>query len=161
MLVIYKQSEEEYKIDNVGQVILDHGELVHLYGKRGADMGEINISKCEEFTIVDNDPENEDGEIKRGETMDIKKTRLDRKIEKKLGFNKIEENQYRVVYERKDIEFGYTHRVNLLHKKNGEHILQSYDPNLRDAKNLGNTCVGLTYQELKLFAKKMKQVGFN
>lgn len=93
--------------------------------------------------------------------MSIKKTRLDRKIEKKLGFKKIEENQYHVVYERKDDEYDYTQRVVLLHKKSGGHILQSYDPNLTDTNKIGNTCVGLTYQELRLFAKKMRQVGFN
>ena len=40
------------------------------------------------------------------------------------------------------------------------HILQSYDPDLTDTKGIGSTCVGLTYQELKLFAKKMKQTGW-
>ena len=93
--------------------------------------------------------------------MSIKNTRLDRKIEKKLGFKKIDEDQYCVVYERKDLEYGYTQRVDLLHKKSGKHILQSYDKDLADTYSIGNTCVGLTYQELKLFVKKMKQVKFN
>lgn len=57
MTIIYKQCAEEHKIDNVGQIILNDGELLSLYGKRGDSMGEINILKCEEFTIVDNDPE--------------------------------------------------------------------------------------------------------
>lgn len=93
--------------------------------------------------------------------MTIKNTKLDRKIEKKLGFKKIDEDQYCVSYERKNPEYGYTQRVDLLHKKSGKHILQSYDPDLTDTKDIGATCVGLTFQELKLFTKKMKQVWFN
>ncbi len=37
-------------------------------------------------------------------------------------------------------------------------ILQSYDPELGDSKGIGNTCVGLTGYEMKLFVKKMKQL---
>jgi hypothetical protein len=51
--------------------------------------------------------------------------------------------------------------VTLLHKNSGKHILQSYDPALYDAKAIGNTSVGLTYKELTLFAKKMKQIGMS
>ncbi len=43
-------------------------------------------------------------------------------------------------------------------KKSGRHILQSYDPELGDSKGIGNTCVGLTGYEMKLFIKKMKQL---
>lgn len=52
------------------------------------------------------------------------------------------------------------HTVLLAHKKNGKHIIQSYDKNLTDSKGIGNTCVGLTYYETKLFMKKMKQKGW-
>ena len=54
---------------------------------------------------------------------------------------------------------GYTHVVDLVHKANGNHILQSYDPDLSDVKNIGNVCIGLTCYELKLFAKKMAELG--
>lgn len=36
----------------------------------------------------------------------------------------------------------------------------NYDPDLFDSKNIGNTCVGLTYKETKLFLKKMKKKGW-
>ena len=47
--------------------------------------------------------------------------------------------------------------VCILHKKNGPSILQSYDKNLLDEKGIGNTCVGMTEVELRLFSKKMKE----
>lgn len=83
---------------------------------------------------------------------------VDEKIAK-LGFKKIREDEYGVEYERYIEKHGYTHKVEILHKKSGKHILQSYDPNLHDEKMIGNTCVGLTWYELKLFTKKMKQIG--
>ena len=57
MDVIFKQCEEEYVISDVGQAIL-YGEFISLHVKRGDFMGSVNLSKCETFTIVDNDPEN-------------------------------------------------------------------------------------------------------
>lgn len=81
---------------------------------------------------------------------------VDDKLEA-LGFAK-EENEFGVYYERQCN--GYVQQVTILHKANGRHILQSYDPELMDAKKIGNTCVGLTYTELRLFAKKMKQLGW-
>ena len=67
------------------------------------------------------------------------------------------EIKYGVEYERYVEKHGYTHKVVILYKKSGKHILQSYDPDLFDEKKNGNTCVGLTWYELKLFTKKMKQ----
>lgn len=92
--------------------------------------------------------------------MAIKNTRLDRKIEKKLGFKKTGEDQYCVTYERNFPGYDYMQKVSILHKSNGRHILQSYYPDLIDTNGVGCTCVGLTYQELKLFTKKMKQTGW-
>ena len=78
---------------------------------------------------------------------------------KELGFEKkAEENEYGVTYARN--RAGYVQYVSILHKASGNHILQSYDPELFDEKKIGNTCVGLTYTELRLFAKKMKQLGW-
>ena len=83
---------------------------------------------------------------------------VDEKL-KALGFEKkAEENEYGVTYERNC--GGYVQHVSILHKASGNHILQSYDPELMDDKKIGNTCVGLTYTELRLFAKKMKQLGW-
>ena len=75
-----------------------------------------------------------------------------------IGFVKTEENGSHVQYERKNIECDYTQIVFIGRKKSGEYILQSYDPNLMDQKKIGNTCVGLTAYELKLFSKKVRWI---
>lgn len=76
-----------------------------------------------------------------------------------IGFNKISEDKYGVTYERYNTKFNYLQCVDILHKASGHHILQSYDKELMDEKKIGNTCVGLTGHEMKLFLKKMKQIG--
>lgn len=76
-----------------------------------------------------------------------------------IGFVKVEENKYGVEYERKNDEFNYTQVVSILHKASGRHILQSYDKDLMDEAKIGNVGVGLTGYEMKLFLKKMKQIG--
>lgn len=83
---------------------------------------------------------------------------VDEKL-KEIGFIKIEEDKYGVRYERKNSKYNFTQSVDILHKASGRHILQSYDKDLIDEKKIGNTCVGLTGYEMKLFLKKMKQVG--
>ena len=83
---------------------------------------------------------------------------VDEKL-KEIGFVKIEEDKYGVRYERKNSKYNFTQSVDILHKSSGKHILQSYDPDLMDEKKIGNTCVGLTGYEMKLFLKKMKQIG--
>lgn len=75
-----------------------------------------------------------------------------------IGFVKVKEDKYGCDYERKDKEYGYTQIVSIGCKKSGRHILQSYDSDLVDSKGIGNTCVGLTGYEMKLFVKKMKQL---
>lgn len=85
---------------------------------------------------------------------------LDKKI-KDLGFIKMEENKHGVTYQRYNRDYSYAQKVTILYKKSGNHILQSYDKDLTDSKGVGNTCVGLTYKELKLFTKKMKKLGLN
>lgn len=81
---------------------------------------------------------------------------LDQKIAD-LGFKETKNDKFGIEYERCD---GlYMHKVALLHKANGKHILQSYDPALCVPGKIGNTAVGLSYRELVLFAKKMKQIG--
>lgn len=76
---------------------------------------------------------------------------------KEIGFKKIKDDNYAVTYERKILKYNYIQVIDIIHKKNGKHIVQSYDKNLFDEKKIGNTCVGLTYYEMKLIMKKMKQ----
>ena len=91
--------------------------------------------------------------------MNLFKSRIDRKF-KKIGFKKIEENIYGVSYERQNKEPKFTQRLDLIHKSNGRHLIQSYDPFLMDDKKIGNTCVGITMYEANLCIKKMKQMGW-
>ena len=78
-----------------------------------------------------------------------------------IGFVKMNENEYGAFYQRTDYEFNFTQAVDLCCKESGNHIVQSYDINLVDTKGIGNTCVGLTMYEMKLFLKKMKKMGWN
>lgn len=77
-----------------------------------------------------------------------------------LRFTKTQDDKYAVQYERRDPKYKYIQVVVLLHKASGRHIVQSYDASLGDNKGIGNTCVGLTYEEAKLFLKKMKEKGW-
>jgi hypothetical protein len=77
-----------------------------------------------------------------------------------LGFIKVEENCYGVIYERTDEVFKYNQVLHLVHKESGRHLIQSYDKNLFDTKKIGNTCVGLSMYEVKLCLKKMKKLGW-
>ena len=87
---------------------------------------------------------------------------IDEKFEE-IGFKKVVDNKYEVMYERDttfyadNVKYGYIHVLTICHKKSGNHIIQSYDKELFDTKGIGNTCVGLTYYETKLILKKMKQ----
>lgn len=83
---------------------------------------------------------------------------VDEKL-KEIGFVKIEEDKYGVRYKRKDDKHSFVQTVDIFHKASGRHLLQSYDAELTDQKKIGNTCVGLTGYEMKLFLKKMKQIG--
>lgn len=76
-----------------------------------------------------------------------------------LGFTKTEESNLFCRYERQCKE-GYIQYVDLSHKHDGKHILQSYDKDLYDEKGIGNTCVGLTTLEMKLFTKKMRKLFY-
>lgn len=80
---------------------------------------------------------------------------------KAIGFNKVLDDEFIVSYERIDAEYGFTQVLDIVHKRSGRHIVQSYDKNLSDNKKIGNTCVGLTYYEMKLVQKKMKVKGWN
>ena len=73
-----------------------------------------------------------------------------------IGFVKVKDDKYAATYERYDEDYGYTQVLDIRHKASGRHIVQSYDKELFDEKNIGNTCVGLTYYEMKLATKKMR-----
>ena len=75
-----------------------------------------------------------------------------------IGFTKEKEDKYGCVYKRKDKKYNFTQKVVIEHKKSGRNILQSYDTDLGDYEGIGNTCVGLTGYEMKLFLKKMKRM---
>lgn len=83
---------------------------------------------------------------------------IDEKLES-IGFVKVSEDEYGANFERVNKKYDYTQCVDLLHKASGAHIIQSYDKELMDEKKIGNTCVGLTGFETKLFLKKMKKIG--
>lgn len=83
---------------------------------------------------------------------------IDEKLES-IGFVKVSEDKYGASFERVNNEYNYTQCVDLSHKASGAHIIQSYDKELMDEKKIGNTCVGLTGYEAKLFLKKMKEIG--
>ena len=85
---------------------------------------------------------------------------IDKKFEE-IGFIKVSEDKYGARYERKDEVHSYTQVLAILHKTSGRHIVQSYDKDLMDSKMIGNTCVGLSYYEMKLALKKMKQLGYH
>ena len=85
---------------------------------------------------------------------------IDKKFEE-IGFIKTREDKYGVYYERTNTKYNYIQELAILHKANGNHIVQSYDKDLFDSKMIGNTCVGLNYYEMKLILKKMKQLGYN
>ena len=78
-----------------------------------------------------------------------------------LGYTKMRDDEFMVRYEKKADGFKYKKRIDILCKSSGHHIVQNYDPDLGDVKNIGNTCVGLQYEELKLCMKKMKEKGWS
>ena len=83
---------------------------------------------------------------------------IDRRL-RLFGFTKVYENPTGCSYERKDPEYDYTQRVDITKRAVWkEFMIQSYDKDLFDKNNIGNTCVALSLYEVKLFYKKMKQM---
>lgn len=77
---------------------------------------------------------------------------------KEIGFTKIKENEYGATYEKYISEYDYTHVIDICHKKNGNHIIISYEKDVN--KNRLNNAVALTGYEVKLILKKMKELKF-
>ena len=84
---------------------------------------------------------------------------IDKKFEE-IGFIKVQDDEYGVRYERMDECHDYVQVLAIDHKANGEHIVQSYDKDLMDQEMIGNVGVGLTYYEMKLALRKMRQKGW-
>lgn len=81
---------------------------------------------------------------------------IDEKFED-IGFKKVKEDKYGVVYERYDEKYKYKQVLDILHKASGKHIIQSYD-GTNTASELFSPMVGLTGYEMKLALKKMKKL---
>lgn len=81
----------------------------------------------------------------------------DKKLEE-IGFKKVNENSYRVSYEKYIAEYGYIHAIDIVHKQTGNHLILSYEKGIN--KSELNNSVGLTGYETKLILKKMKEINF-
>lgn len=79
---------------------------------------------------------------------------------REIGFCIVDEGKNRICYERKNDVFDYTQVLYIGRNAKGRHFVQSFDKDLVDDKGVGNTCVGLTYYEMKLVMKKMRQKGW-
>lgn len=75
---------------------------------------------------------------------------------KKIGFIKIYEDKYSVSYERYNKQFKYTQVLDIIYKKSGNHLIQSYQKGVNT--DGFNNVVGLTYKEMKLAMKKYRQM---
>ena len=69
-----------------------------------------------------------------------------------IGFMRASENNYGVCYQRENKKYNYTHRLDILHKQSGKHLIQSYE------EGTNNNVVGLTYYETKLAMKKYREL---
>ena len=78
------------------------------------------------------------------------------KLLKRLGFEKIEENKFGVSYRKENKEYNFAQRLDIGHKADGNHLLQSY---VEGTNSDGfNNCVGITYPEMKAVMKKFREL---
>lgn len=79
---------------------------------------------------------------------------------KELGFLKMEnETEYGVYYFRIvpiNSYDSYIHRLDIIHKNNGRHLIQSYEETTNS--DGFNNMVGLDYETMKLAMKKYRQL---
>ena len=73
-----------------------------------------------------------------------------------IGFVKVTENNYGACYQRENNEYNYTQRLDILHKKSGNHLIMSYEEGTN--KDKLNNVIGLTYYETKLAMKKYREL---
>lgn len=77
-----------------------------------------------------------------------------------LGFQKVNDDEFSVIYRKYIQGKGYIHELAILHKKSGDHIIQSYDPELMDSKKIGCTNVGLTKEIAFALLVKLNSKGW-
>lgn len=73
-----------------------------------------------------------------------------------LGWIKTKENEYVVAYEKYIKDYDYIHHIDIIHKKSGNHLIQSYCDT--ETNNLFSYMVGLNFKETLLSILKMKLV---
>ena len=81
--------------------------------------------------------------------------KADREMEK-LGFEKIEENKFGVSYRKEIKKYNFTQRLDIGHKADGNHLIQSYVEGMNSEGF--NNCVGVTYPEMKAVMKKFREL---
>ena len=87
----------------------------------------------------------------------MKFTRADKKLSK-LGFGKYNTDDEKdgVSFGKLDTDFGGIHRIDIMYKSNGQHLIQSYQENVNSDGY--NNCVGLTYEEMKAVMRKYREM---
>lgn len=73
----------------------------------------------------------------------------------KIGFAKVHESNLIVQYER-EIPEGWTQCLDIGHKRDGNHLIHSYQKNIN--KDGFNNSVGLTLKEAELACIKMRRM---
>ena len=74
---------------------------------------------------------------------------INKRLEK-IGYKIVRDDKYGLEYEKEEPQ-GYKHKVVIMHKASGNHIMQSYTDIDR--------VVGLTLKEQILFTRKFKQIS--
>ncbi len=86
---------------------------------------------------------------------------IDRMLRKR-GFEKVEDSEYRVAYEKKIDKFDYTHCLDIINKASGRHLVQTYASPCVHSEERGGAIsetVGLEFPDMFLIALKAIYVG--
>lgn len=78
------------------------------------------------------------------------------KMLEKLGFKKIEENEFGAQYRKQIEEYNYNQILDIMRKANGQNLIQSYVEGINT--DGFNDCVGVTYPEMKAAMKKYREL---
>ena len=78
------------------------------------------------------------------------------KLLKRLGFEKIEESKFGASYRKEIKKYNFTQRLDIGHKADGNHLIQSYVEGMNSEGF--NNCVGVTYPEMKAVMKKFREL---
>ena len=84
------------------------------------------------------------------------------KMFEKLGFTKLEENDYVIEYERDIVEFNNVkQKIEIVHKAKevdgGNCIIFSIDPDMFDQNEIGNVNIGMSTALMKACLRKVKE----